>query len=199
MWLSNHRRVCHRFRRIFSGFPITFERATDPAAFFYAFTRSRLAVAGVNTAKVAYTIRSSSRSSKSRRSRRSSSSSTKDRKRKGRRTGVVMTSALERTSRVRDRNPNRRTKISTDSYQYPDPGDWAPRRAPAAPFPFDETAAKFPGREDDNNATTVELPSRGVRLLLKAKGFHLAVRGHRETSGFRYISAQPKRQARHRA
>lgn len=112
---------------------------------------------------------------------------------------MVMTSALQQISRIRDRNPNRRTKTSTDSYQYPDTGDWAPRRAPAAPFLFDDTAAKFPGREDDNNATTVDLPSRGVRLLLKAKGFHLAVRGHRETSGFRYISAQPKRQAGHGA
>ena len=38
------------------------------------------------------------------------------------------------------------------------------------------------------------VPSRGVRLLLKAKPFHLAVRGLQETTGFRFISDQPKRQ-----
>lgn len=37
------------------------------------------------------------------------------------------------------------------------------------------------------------VPSRGVRLLLKAKMFHVAVRGLQETPGFRFISRQPKR------
>lgn len=40
-----------------------------------------------------------------------------------------------------------------------------------------------------------QLPSscRGFRLLMKAKEFHLAARGLKETTGFQYMAAQPPR------
>lgn len=38
--------------------------------------------------------------------------------------------------------------------------------------------------------------SRGIRLLFKAKEFHLAARNLQETTGFRYMVAQPPRYTR---
>ena len=82
--------------------------------------------------------------------------------------------------------------------RYPTPADGGGRGGYPADFELlvktaaghgrHETPSTLDGDDDD------VVPSRGVRLLLKAKAFHVAVRGLQETPGFRFISRQPKRQ-----
>lgn len=62
----------------------------------------------------------------------------------------------------------------------------------------DKSYRDFATRKKSNSEVAlvdvgVSSPCRGLRLLIKAKEFHLAVRGLKETTGFQYMAAQPSR------
>lgn len=93
-----------------------------------------------------------------------------------------MASILQRTSCNRDLKA---TKKADGGYPTSSPGS-----TPGKDVDFQSLVKTVADRERQGGDG---VPSRGVRLLLKAKPFHLAVRGLQETPGFRYISDQPKR------
>lgn len=88
-----------------------------------------------------------------------------------------MSSILQRTSRSQNRNKADGGNLSS-----------LQQAAPAA-CPLLVAVSSTSTIVDD-------APSRGVPLLTRGKQFHLTQRGLKETSGFWYISKQPKRQAR---
>lgn len=100
-----------------------------------------------------------------------------------------MASILQATSGSRDLKATR----------YPTPADNGGGGGGGYPADFQLLVNTAAGRGRQGRASTLDggdddVPSRGVRLLLKAKAFHVAVRGLQETPGFRFISRQPKRQ-----
>lgn len=101
-----------------------------------------------------------------------------------------MASILQATSGSRDPKATR----------YPTPANTGGGGGGGYPADFQLLVKTAAGRGRQGKASTLngggddDVPSRGVRLLLKAKAFHVAVRGLQETRGFRFISRQPKRQ-----
>lgn len=103
-----------------------------------------------------------------------------------------MASTLQRTSRKRGRKSVKMFRITETAEQIPCSQMCAPQKAQAA-FTVSKTVtggSPFKGTSTSDDET----PSRGLHLLMKAKEFHLAVRGLQELSGFWYMSRQPKRQ-----
>lgn len=108
-----------------------------------------------------------------------------------------MASVLQRTSRIQNLDAIQETAGGQEpAGRYPgNPGSGTAFQRPAT-FRLAKAAAGNVGY-GAISAMSDGVPCRGVRLLLKAKEFHLAIRGLQETSGYRYILNQPKRQAHH--
>lgn len=108
-----------------------------------------------------------------------------------------MASVLQRTSRNRDRKAKEAVGglyLTTTADEHTTSAGVAAQRSQGA-FPVYQLAAGSRRRNSTCTAASDADASRGVCLLLKATEFHVAARGFQETSGFRYVSEQPKRQA----